>query len=127
MPAPSCGSLCASVPKKILAVSYDEALLRTRKMILEREGFAVSSARDLAEAARACAGKSTFDLILLGHSIPRREKEEILSEVRRLCPSARVLSIRAHGEAQVAQVDYSVSSHDGPEALISAVKQVLGS
>jgi DNA-binding NtrC family response regulator len=112
------------VTKKILAVSYDESLLRTRKMILEREGFAVSAASGLEEATRACADATPFDLILLGHSIPRGEKEKMLAELKRHC-RAPILSIRSHADPPVPGADYSVDSHDGPEALISAVKQVL--
>jgi DNA-binding NtrC family response regulator len=90
-------------------------------MILEREGYAVSAARGLEEATRACAEEKTFDLILLGHSIPRREKEKILPELKKRC-AAPVLSIRNHTEPPVTGAEFSVDSHDGPEALIKAVK-----
>lgn len=114
------------MPKKILAVSYDEALLRTRKMILEREGYIVRAALGLEEATRACAeSEKKFDLILLGHTIPRAEKRKILPELKKHCP-APVLSIRAHGDLPIPGADYSVDSHDGPEALISAVRRAVG-
>lgn len=95
-------------------------------MILEREGFTVAAARGLEEATRACADGEKFDLILLGHSIPRREKEKMLPELKKRCP-APILSIRRHTEPPVPGAEFSVDSHDGPEAMIQAVKRATKS
>jgi len=56
--------------KRILCISYDEALLTTRKLLLEEAGFFVTSPYGLAEASRICRLDHAFDLIVLGIQFP---------------------------------------------------------
>ena len=111
--------------KRILSISYDESLLTTRKMILEQAGFDVAAAYGFAEASTICRFDHTFDLIVMGHSIPRKDKTALLEMLRPNC-KAPLLSIRRHTEPPIPEADFSVDSHDGPEALVAAVKSALG-
>lgn len=115
----------AAVKKRILSISYDEALLTTRQLILERAGFEVSSALGFAEALERCDSGQEFDLVLLGHSMPRKDKTALIGALRPTC-NAPVLSIRRHGEEPLPEANYSIDSYDGPAALIKAVKSALG-
>jgi DNA-binding response OmpR family regulator len=63
---------------RILSISYDESLLQTRAMLLERAGYEVDSALGFSAAIHACKTKQ-FDLVVLGHSIPVEDKEQIIS------------------------------------------------
>jgi DNA-binding response OmpR family regulator len=85
--------LAARRPKaRILSVSYDLPLLRTRQMLLERDGYEVISTSDLATSLEKCK-QSTFDIFILGHSIPREEKETIIKAFRE-ASQAPVISLR---------------------------------
>jgi len=110
--------------KHILSVSYDQPLLVTRQMILEQAGFNVSSAFGFAEALEICKTRHDFDLILMGHSMPQKDKMALLTALRPKC-SAPLLPILRHGDSPTPQADYSVDSADGPVVLLEAVKAAL--
>jgi CheY-like chemotaxis protein len=110
--------------KHILSVSYDQALLTTRQLILESAGFIVSSAFGFAEALEICKTRHDFDLILMGHSMPQKDKMALLAALRPKC-QAPLLSILRHGDSPISQADYSVDSADGPAVLLEAVKAAL--
>ena len=111
---------------RIFCVSYDESLLITRKMILEQAGFDVTPALGFAEAKEHCENDPRFDVIIMGHSMPRKDKTALIGNLRRQC-NAPVVSIRRHNEAPLAEADFSIDSHDGPEALIEIVNRAIGS
>ena len=114
----------STMPKHILSVSYDESLLSTRQMLLQQAGYAVTSALGFPEALELCK-KGEFDLVLIGHSIPREDKQ-VLVRVTRMVSQAPVLSILRPTSVPLAEADYSVQSADGPEALVAAVDKALG-
>jgi DNA-binding NtrC family response regulator len=117
----------ASDPKSsgpaILSISYDEPLLQTREWILKAEGYDVTSAAGFTEGVRHCGDKA-FDLVIIGHSIPRTDKLALIAEFRKY-GKAPVLSILRHGEGPLAEANYWVDSADGPEALVRMVKKAL--
>ena len=110
-------------PPSILSISYDESLLHTRAWILKSAGFNVTSALGFDQAVSHCQN-GAFDLVILGHSIPREHKESLIKLVRNRNHS-RILLLRRPGDPVLADTDYSLDAFDGPEALISAVKNVL--
>ena len=80
--------------KRILLISYDNGLLIARRTLLEQEGYRVSSALGFREAMRASEDGS-FDLLILGHSIPRADKEEFIRAFRG-ASDAPILSLGTH-------------------------------
>jgi DNA-binding response OmpR family regulator len=71
--------------KKILCVSYDVMLLRTRCELVERHGHDAIPASTFNEATRLCR-KGEFDLVLMGHSIPPRDKGALIEDIKEHCP-----------------------------------------
>jgi CheY-like chemotaxis protein len=71
--------------KHILSVSYDQPLLVTRQLILEQAGYDVSSAFGFAEAMEVCKIRHDFDLILMCHSMPQKDKTALLAALRPEC------------------------------------------
>src|SRR5437870_3363776 len=69
------------MPQKVLCVSWDRNLSRTREMLLTSAGFEVSSASGPAEARAACAN-SGADLLILGYSVPQSDKREMIRAFR---------------------------------------------
>lgn len=109
---------------RILSISYDPSLLTTRHMILEKSGYEVSSALGFAEALEICQNRHDFDLVLMGHSMPQKDKIALYNELRPACP-APLLSILRYGDSPIPQAKYSVRANDGPEALLEAVRDAL--
>jgi DNA-binding NtrC family response regulator len=108
----------------ILSISYDESLLRTREWILRAAGFSVTSALGFTDAAAHCRD-SAFDLVIVGHSIPRKDKATLIETIR-MHNHTRILSLRRPGEDAIPESDLSVESSEGPDTLLTAVKSVLG-
>lgn len=113
-----------SQKRRILSISYDEALLATRQMILEQAGFEVISSLGFAESLEN-SKKGPFDLVVLGHSLPLKDKSAIVAALRKTKSKPKVLSIRRHGYAPIPEADASVEAVDGPQALLEAVRQAL--
>jgi DNA-binding NtrC family response regulator len=107
----------------VLSVSYDEPLLYTREWMLKAEGLKVSSAAGFVEGMKLCRSGS-FDLGIIGHSIPRTDKLALITEFKKHS-KAPVLSIVRHGDPPLPEADYWVDAADGPEALIRIVKKAL--
>jgi DNA-binding NtrC family response regulator len=111
------------VKRHILSISYDSALLTTRQWILEKAGYDVSSALGFAEALEVSA-RHDFDLVVMGHSMPQKDKIALFDAIHAKC-SASLLSILRHGDTPIPQASYTVDGNDGPEALLEAVKRAL--
>lgn len=107
----------------VLSISYDESLLRTRERILKAAGFDVTSALGFTEASAHC-DNSSFDLVIIGHSLPRSDKAALVQEIRRH-NHTRILGLRRQGEESLTGVDHSVDSFS-VDALLEAVRAVLG-
>ena len=116
--------IMANRAPSILSISYDESLLRTREWLLRGAGFAVTSALGFTEATAHC-GNSAFDLVIVGHSIPRKDTTALIEQIR-MHNHTRVLSLRRQGDNAIPGADLSVESSEGPDALLAAVKAVLG-
>ena len=108
--------------RHILSVSYDEPLLLTRGLLLEREGYRVTSAVGFNPALSQCQ-KGGFDLFVLGHSIPQRDKLELIHCFRKNS-EAPVLSLQRTGEPLVDSADYHVLPED-PREFLAMVARIL--
>lgn len=113
--------MTSKVPS-LLSVSYDESLLRTRHWILETAGFNVTSALGFAQAANHFQ-TGTFDLVIIGHSIPHKDREALLKVLRKR--ECRVLALCKPGDPPLPGIAHSIDTWDGPEALIAAVRKTL--
>jgi DNA-binding response OmpR family regulator len=81
---------------RILSISYDASLLFTRKLLLEQMGYEVISAEGFAQAWEACEEGANFDLIILGHSIPAKDKEKIIAHLKEHCDSPILALLRSN-------------------------------
>lgn len=109
------------MPYRILSISYDSVLLATRHMMLEQAGYEVVSAVGFAEALEYCAGD--FDLIIMGHSIPQKDKRAMLDEIHRHGCNAPLISLLRVGEAPIPEATRGIDP--SPQHLIQAVKEIL--
>ena len=106
--------------KRILSVSYDRSLLATRQMLLEMQGYTVTSALGFTEAIAQCK-TAGFDLFILGHSIPIKDKRALMRTFKESCP-APILSLERVNEERVPS-DFHASP-DEPAKLLRTVKSI---
>jgi CheY-like chemotaxis protein len=109
---------------RILSISYDSTLLRTRQQFFEQRGYVVVSAEGFTEALERCLG-GEFDVVVMGHSIPHRDKEALMRAVNESCPAPVVALLRV-GEPPLDGVAESVESIS-PTSVLNAVARVLES
>ena len=112
----------ATTMAHVLSISYDPNLLKTRELLLKRMGHRVTSAEGFAQAIRLF-DDSTFELIIMGHSIPHEDKRAMLHECRKRC-SCPVLALLRPNEPPLEKADRSVDSSD-PYAFITAIDRLL--
>ena len=107
---------------RILSVSYDEALLRTRHMLLQTQGFQVISTRGFTESLPHCK-RGGFDLFILGHSIPVRDKMELIHTFKAVCEAPIISLSRLIGEKKLDGADYHIEPD--PEQLLELVADII--
>jgi len=108
--------------KHILLISYDDRLLIARRTLLEQEGYRVSSAFGFREGMRT-SEDGPFDLLILGHSIPRADKEEIVRAFR-AASDAPILSLWTLNEGVTDGINYLAFS-DTPNKLLANVAAIF--
>ncbi|HKW74142.1 MAG TPA: hypothetical protein VJN64_01340 [Terriglobales bacterium] len=111
---------------RILNISSDASLLRTREELLKSEGVEVVSALGF-EAAVQAAKACQYDLAILGHSIPREEKRKLAYEIKRCGAEIQLLSLQRHDSVPLPEADFSMDAAEGPAALIALVRKILRS
>ncbi|HZQ70694.1 MAG TPA: response regulator [Terriglobales bacterium] len=115
--------LSARRPKaRILSVSYDESLLRTRQILLQREGYDVVSTRGFTESLKRCQ-EGGFDIFILGHSIPVSDKEHLIQAFHEKCPGPVVSLRRSIGEQKLDGAEYHIDPD--PEELLRLISQIV--
>jgi DNA-binding response OmpR family regulator len=93
-------------------------------MLLEREGYKVTSALGFTQSVARCK-ENGFDLLILGHSIPDADKYKLIETFRKANP-APVLSLQRHGESPVDTADYAAPVDD-PGEFLKTVARILKS
>ena len=111
-----------AVRQRILLVSYDPVLTPTRKLVLERGGYAVTAAEALPDALETVKA-GHFDLAVVGHSIPHTHKLAVIMEIKNHHPVPTIVLLR-HGERPVPEATRSVEPR--PETLLETVHSLLG-
>ena len=107
----------------ILAVGFDSSLMRTRRLVLQSAGYIVESASSLKEAAaRFQAGD--FDLVLLCHSIPIKDRDHLTCLIRATGSLTPVVSIAQNLGTCDAFVDATLE--DGPNRFLDGIGEELG-
>jgi DNA-binding response OmpR family regulator len=107
---------------RILSVSYDQSLLRTRQLLLEAQSYDVVSCASFEESLEL-SRQHNFDLFVLGHSIPTADKQRLIDNFRRYC-AAPVISLRRYaGDEFISGADYHVEPE--PESLLRLIHEAL--
>jgi DNA-binding NtrC family response regulator len=100
-------------------VCWDTSLQRSRVWVLESAGLEVRSACTPEDAVAALA-RHRFEVVVLGHSLTRQEKLELLRLGR--AAGAAVIALRRADTSAEPEFDASVDSTSGPEGMITAIQ-----
>jgi DNA-binding response OmpR family regulator len=111
--------------RKILSVSSDVSLARTRFLLFTGAGFHVSSALGIEDAVKQYK-TADFDMVVIGHSMPSKEKKLLLEQIQRRS-STSVLVLQRRGESKVEGADHVLDASQGPVALLETVASILSS
>jgi DNA-binding response OmpR family regulator len=111
---------------RILSISYDRGLLRARQELLEAQGYSVISCSDREDALECCQVGS-FDLVVIGHSIPHRDKEQFMAAFRPTYHAPILALVRAD-EGTVPGVlgaSETLDVGDGPAVLLATIRRLI--
>jgi CheY-like chemotaxis protein len=106
----------------VLAVGTDPSLLKTRNLVLQSAGYTVESASSVKEAVdRFQSGD--FDLVLLCHSVPRKDRDRLTSLIRASGSLTPIVSIAGNlGECDAFA---TATLEDGPSNFLARIRDVL--
>jgi DNA-binding response OmpR family regulator len=112
-------------PSRVLVVSRDEMLLRTREMMLGAF-FAVRGAGRFSEA-KALLNTDSFDLIVLCHSLTSDECERLSVLAHERSPRPLVLAMSASSRVAIRPwADRQLGVDQGPYGLLKKCAEMLG-
>ena len=114
----------------ILVVDDEPKLSRSLALILQRQGYVVTTAASAAEALELLQA-GAYDLGFLDIKMPDQSGIQLLGKVRKLYPDMPVLMLTAHASLDSAieavragARDYLLKPID-PEAILARVKKIL--
>lgn len=86
---------------RVLVVDDEDSIREYLSMMLEREGYEVTSSADGKKAARFCA-KEAFDVVVTDIQLPGLTGIELLSSLRERDPSVPVIIVTGHASQESA-------------------------
>jgi DNA-binding response OmpR family regulator len=106
----------------LLHYGYDGLLTETRIQVLEQAGYEVVSAGSGREALRLL-GDHAVALVIVCHSVPPEETEQVLPEMKRLSPLTPILIIHLGGltDLERRHADGFVDGLRGPDHLLARI------
>jgi CheY-like chemotaxis protein len=115
-----------SIPT-ILCIDDEELGLEIRKMVLEREGYTVLTARD------GASGLSIFetqqvDAVILDYAMPDLDGGQVAAIMRQRKPAIPILMLSAYvalPENVMRLIDISATKGDGALMLVGRLKELL--
>jgi CheY-like chemotaxis protein len=109
----------------VLCSGSDKSLLETRRLILERAGHTVVTVSDEPSLLEACK-KHSFDVAIVGQSVPTKLKPRLATLIRQHCPNAKILELfPPHTGKQLEDADsWLIVPADVPRDLVERVNEL---
>jgi len=111
--------------QRILSTGRDVATIKLRNAVLTMAGYEVVSPATIEEIPGLCSRES-FDLVVLGHSLARAERVDVIRKIRAVC-SVPILSLYTAPDTRDRLADREVNALEGPEALLQAMRECIES
>jgi len=106
---------------RILTISDDEDALQTWRLLLEARGYEVISSGAAAALEQCKAG--SFDILMLGHSIPETDKRKLIDASRHWC-AVPIISVPSSAEITPAD-GADCYSEPEPERLLECIREIV--
>lgn len=106
----------------ILAVGYDPLVLETRSRVLQSAGYLVTSVLSSKQAIAQFL-EGDFDLVVLCHSIPEKERQRLVSVIREHSSRTPIIFISSGLGQRDPSADVTIESD--PKDLLSGLRAVL--
>ena len=107
----------------ILSIAFDETLLTLRELLLQNAGYRVVSALG-SKAGRKAALAGGFDLFLVGHASPLRERTELIQWLRTNWPNVPITALRRSVYEQIPEAT-CIADVDEPEEWLKAIQDCI--
>ncbi len=107
---------------RVVAFGYDPKLMGLRSSVLRMTGYEVEETFDKAQASELAQSDLT-DALVICHTVPKEEKEQLVSAVRRTRRLMPILCICAHQYDLVPTECASVEN--SPVALLDAIQEAV--
>jgi CheY-like chemotaxis protein len=111
----------------ILCIDDEELGLEIRKMVLEREGFSVLTARD-GPSGISLFDTARVDAVVLDYAMPGLDGGEVAAILRQRQPNIPILMLSAYvalPEHVMRVVSVSATKGDGAFTLVDKLKELL--
>lgn len=109
-------------PIRVLSLSEDPQLGPLRAYVLRHAGYSVAFPNGRAETF-ATIERDTFDVLVIGHSIPTEHARDYAAAFRTKNLAGKVLVV-AHTQFTSIKAEKTIRAIDGPEVLIAAVAEL---
>jgi two-component sensor histidine kinase len=120
---PATSSHAVAARKSVLQICYQSPVLQARQMLLESDGYAVTSALENKEGTRL-AVSGIYDVILVGFSADYSVRNQMVRWLKEHVPSTPVVVLLAHESEKFPEADCATMSED-PLVWLSAVRQTI--
>jgi len=116
---------------RILVVDDEEIVRISCQRILTPMGYAVETTPDGVKALELM-GRNKYDLVLTDLKMPHMDGMEVMAEIRKREPEAKVIIITGYSTIEVAVKAIKMGAFNyiekpfSPDVLITAVKEALG-
>src|SRR5689334_974497 len=107
----------------ILCIGIDDSSMRAKQSTLERAGHTVSLAKDVRQVIAACSG-IRFDVILIGQTLPAKEKLRVHELIQRYCAGAKILEQYA-AAPELPAADAHMPSGQSGEDLVAIIRSLI--
>ena|ERR1700759_1120292 len=108
----------------ILIYGNEEVLLTTRQLILEKAGYQVFSAKNVATALRALVNEP-IDALLLCQSLSEDERRRTLETARAVKPDIKIVVFCVNGLEIKANNEQAFTSLLGPATLVKTISRLI--
>ena len=111
--------------KRVLSIGKDPVVVQLRNAVMAAAGYRVSSPHSIDDIPKLLESEP-FDIVVLGHTIPRKERIALIKRIRALGKKVPILSLYTSPDTMDRLADCEVNALEGPEALVRAIHECIG-
>ncbi len=120
-----CAAFATSPPYLVLCVDDEPSGLKLRQLILEHNGYLVSTAKTASEALEIFKSKE-IDIVVTDHLLGRETGTATAKEMKRLKPQVPIIVLSGATDAPdgIEVADAFLSKAEGPECLLAKIHEL---